>query len=305
MLTFGRICRVVIPLFAAIMLLSAAACGTQTPVAPAASLASGASNATAALPPADQASDNTPVNPAAATLPAAASQTREDVSAASIAGSPPVQSDGSAYDMLRVSGIGIATGTPDLTNLALGVSVTDETVAEARNTAAESMTSVIAALKEQGVLDADITTSHFRIYEEYDYNRQTREKVGYTVSNGVAVVVRQTDQVAGVIDAAVAAGGDYIEFNSISFSFSDTAAMEREARQAAVANMEENATQLAEFAGRELGELKVLSDVPINAGEPSGNQLLALRAEAAAYDTPIAVGEDDIAVVVYGVYELK
>ena len=68
--------------------------------------------------------------------------------------------------------------------------------------------------------------------------------------------------------------------------------------------MEENAAQLAEFAGRELGELKMLSDIPVDYAEPSGNQLLAMRAEAAAYDTPISVGEDDIFVVVYGVYEL-
>ncbi|MCY3690674.1 MAG: SIMPL domain-containing protein [Chloroflexota bacterium] len=211
----------------------------------------------------------------------------------------------SAYDTLRVSGVGKATGTPDLTNLALGVSVTAETVAEARNTAAQSMTDVLAALKEQGVLDADITTSHFRIHEEYDYSLQTRQKVGYTVSNGVTVVVRESDTVAAVIDAAVAAGGDHIEFNHISFSFSDTAGMEKEARQAAVADMLEKATQLAGFAGRELGDLKLLSDVPVDSERFSGNQLLSLRAEAAAFDTPIAVGEDDIAVVVYGVYELK
>ena len=221
-------------------------------------------------------------------------------------GLPPGAAEGADYDLLRVSGIGKATGTPDLTNLSLGVSVTDETVAQARNAAAASMAGVMAALKEQGVLDGDITTSHFRIHEEYDYSRQNREKVGYTVSNGVTVVVRQADMVAGVIDAAVAAGGDHIEFRNIDFTFSDTAGMEREARQAAVANLEEVAGQLAEFAGRELGELKMLSDVPVNAGEPFGNQLLGLRAEAAAaYDTPIAAGEDEIAVVVYGVYELK
>lgn len=210
------------------------------------------------------------------------------------------------YDVLRVSGIGEATGTPDIANLSLGVSVTDDTVAEARNAAAESMTSVIAALKGHGVLDADITTSHFRIHEEYDYSGQAREKVGYTVSNGVNVIVRRTETVAAVIDAAVAAGGDHIEFNNISFSFSDTAAMEREARQAAVADMQDKAGQLAGFAGRELGDLKALSDVPVDTGGFGSGQLLGLRSEAAAaYDTPITVGEDDITVVVYGVYELK
>lgn len=221
-------------------------------------------------------------------------------------GLPGRDAEGAGYGVLRVSGIGKATATPDLTTLSLAVSVTSETVSEARNTAAQSMTGVMAALKEQGVLDADITTSHFRIHEEYDYSRQTRKKVGYTVSNGVTVTVRQADTVAGVIDAAVAAGGDYIEFHNIDFSFSETAGMEREARQAAVANMEEMAAQLAEFAGHELGELKALSDVPVDSGGFEGNQLLGLRVEAAAaYDTPIAVGEDEIAVVVYGVYELR
>ena len=220
-------------------------------------------------------------------------------------GLPRDQLEGGDYDVLRVSGIGKATGTPDLTTLSLGVSVTKETVAEARNVAAASMTHVVAALKEQGVLDTDITTSHFRIHEEYDHRGQTREKIGYTVSNGVTVTVREADTVAAVIDAAVAAGGDFIKFRNIDFSFSNTAAMEREARQAAVADMEERAAQLAEFAGRELGELKALSDVPIDAGRYSGdNRLLAYSAEA-AYDTPIAVGEDEIAVAVYGVYELK
>lgn len=214
------------------------------------------------------------------------------------------QVEDTSYDALRVAGLGIATGTPDLTTLSLGVFVTAETVAGARDAAALSMTNVMSALKDEGVLDADITTSHFRISEEYDYSRQTREKVGYSVSNGLTVIVRQTDTTAAVIDAAVAAGGDHIEFRHIDFSFSDTSAMEKEAREAAVANMQEKASQLAEFAGRELGELKMLSDLPVDVDTyPQGNRLLAASAEA-AYQTPIAVGEDDIAVVVYGVYEL-
>ena len=226
-------------------------------------------------------------------------------SSATEAAPVPAQVTRDSYDTLRVSGLGIATGTPDLTTLSLGIFVTAETVAEARDTAAQAMTSVMAALKEQGVLDPDITTSHFRIYEEYDYSRQSRKKVGFSVSNGLTVIVRQSDTVAAVIDAAVAAGGDHIEFSRIEFSFSDTAAMQREARQAAVADMLEKATQLAEFADRELGDLKALSDFPIDAGGYSGNDRLLAASAEAAYDTPIAVGEDDIAVMVYGVYELR
>ena len=306
MLTSRRIFHVAIPLFAAVMLLTALACGSQAPVAPAASLAgsNAAADATTVAPPADQADGNTPSDSTDVTPSTAASQTGDGVTAAAVAGSPPAKSDGSDYDVLRVSGVGKASGTPDVANLSLGVSVTDDTVAEARSAAAESMADVLAALKAQGVADADVTTSHFQIYQDYDYGPEGREPLGYTVSNGVNVKVRQIDDVAAVIDAAVAAGGDYIEFNHISFSFSDTAAMEEEARQAAVANMQNKAEQLAEFAGRELGDLKMLSEGGSDAGIFPPNQLFGLRAEA-AYDTAIAVGEDDIAVVVHGVYELK
>ena len=39
--------------------------------------------------------------------------------------------------------------------------------------------------------------------------------------------------------------------------------MERKARQAAVANMKGKATQLAQFSGRTLGDLMVISETPI------------------------------------------
>ncbi len=261
-----RILSAAAPLFVAVILLSAVACATTTPA-------------------------TTPTDDTLTSGPAL----------------DPAQVEGGSYDALRVSGLGIATGTPDLTNLSLGVFVTAETVAEARDAAALSMTNVMAALKNQGVLDADITTSYFRISEEYDYSRQTRKKVGYSVSNGLRVIVRQTDSTAAVIDAAVAAGGDHIEFSHIDFSFSDSSALEREAREAAVADMQEKASQLAEFAGRELGDLKMISDVPVDvdAGRYSRNDLLMAASMEAAYDTPIAVGDDDIAAIVYGVYELK
>ena len=306
MLTLRHIFQVAVPLFVAAMLLSAVACGSQAPVAPAAALAggtvaAGADVATAA----DKADGNAPADSTAGSASVAAAPAGGGATAVG-AGEAPARADGGGYDVVQVSGLGKASGTPDMANLSLGVSVTDDTVAEARSDAAESMDDVIEALKAQGVADADIATSHFQIYQDYDYGPEGREPLGYTVSNGVNVKVRQIDNVAAVIDAAVEAGGDYIEFNHISFAFSDTAAMEEEARQAAVADMQEKAEQLAEFAGRELGDLMKLSEGNFGGGgfAPEAGFAL-LRADAAAYDTPIAVGEGDIAVVVHGVYQLK
>lgn len=217
---------------------------------------------------------------------------------------PPGQAAAYPHDAIQVAGFGRASGVPDVATLSMGVSVTDETVAEARSAAAGAMDKVISALRRQGILSSDIATSHFRIHPEYDYGPDGRNQEGYTVRNGVIVTLRQTDKVAAVIDAAVAAGGDHFLFNNLDFSFSDTAAMERKAREAAVADMQEKAAQLAEFAGRELGDLKLISE----GSSGSAGQYyrgFGVMAESAAFDTPISAGESEIIVTVHGVYELK
>ena len=71
--------------------------------------------------------------------------------------------------------------------------------------------------------------------------------------------------------------------------------------------MASKAAQLAEFAGRELGDLKLVSETsggsfPV---AETARYVMDAMASAPAYDTPISVGEGEIAVTVYGVYELR
>ncbi len=219
-------------------------------------------------------------------------------------GDPSSQTAVYPFDAVVVTGSGVASGAPDFAQLSLAVSVTDDSVAQARDAAAETMKDVRAALKRQRLLDSDIGTSHFRIHPEYEYGPDGREQVGYTVRNGLSVKVRDSDKVAAVIDSAVAAGGDYLVFNNIGFSFSDPSELEKQAREAAVKDMGAKAAQLAEFSGRELGDLKVVSEgIFDETNLPDGAFLL--RAEATDFDTPISTGEGAITVSITGVYELK
>ena len=212
---------------------------------------------------------------------------------------------GSDYDKIQVSGVGKASGVPDLATLSLSVSVIGDTVAEARSSAAASLQKVQDALAANGVAEADISTSRFRIHPEYDYSETAgRILIGYNVNNGLTVTLRDTNTVGAVIDAAITGGGNDIVFNRVNFSFSDTAAMERQARQAAVENMQDKAAQLAQFAGRELGNLKLISEGGFGGVFRESFGLDSLAASGAYYDTQISVGEGEISVAVYGVYEL-
>ena len=219
---------------------------------------------------------------------------------------PAEQAAGYPYDVIQVSGTGTATGTPDRGRISLSVSVTASTVAAARATAATSLQSVLDALAGGGIASADIATSHFRVHPDYDWSLGERRFRGYQVSNGLDVTVRNLATTGTVIDAAIAAGGDNIVFEGLYFSFSDTTALEQTARQAAVSDMQDKAAQLARFSGRKLGNLKLISETPPIAayGQPYA-RMESLTAADAGAPTPISVGEDEIAVTVYGVYELR
>ena len=208
------------------------------------------------------------------------------------------------YDAIVVSGFGSASATPDLARLSLAVSVTDDTVADARKTAAEAMTDVRASIKRHRILNSDIATSHFRIHPEYEYGPDGREQIGYTVSNGLSVTVRDIDKAASVIDDAIAAGGDHLVFNNLSFGLSDTTELEKSAREAAIDDMREKASQLAEFSDRELGDLKAVSEGDFG-GLPVPFPAALARSESAGLDTPISSGEVAVTVSISGVYELK
>ena len=206
-------------------------------------------------------------------------------------------------DVVHVSGRGSATASPDLAKLSLAVSVNADTVVDARNTAATTMTAVRNALEDEDIDEDDISTSHFRIYPNYEYGPDGREQDGYTVENGLNVTVRDTGEVGTVIDAAITAGGDHIVFNNLNFVISDTSELEEEAREAAIDNLQEKAEQIAEFSDRDLGDLKIVSEFPIGGDGPSLQRGFALES-AASVDTPISAGEGKVTVVVYGIYEL-
>ncbi len=293
----------------ALILLGLAACGGQP--APA-SVISANTGSTAGdnggEPTSDGSAGSATVTGAAAANPTAGT-TPLTVKSETNAGADTVnQVDVDDVDVVEVAGVGSAVGIPDIAVLSLGISVTADTVSEARNTAAATAQKVVDALMENTVAAEDISTVRFTIRPDYDYSQNETRFKGYTVVNSLRVTVREITAVGDVIDASIAAGGDDIVFNNLDFAFSETGALEMEARENAVEDMSEKAAQLARFAGRELGELKKITENAGGGGQFGADlyRTLGLDTAAAAFaDTPISAGQDAITVLVYGVYELR
>ena len=73
-----------------------------------------------------------------------------------------------------VTGIGEASGTPDLAILSMGVEALADTVADARGQAASAMADTVNALEAQGVDRSEIQTRTFRIFPRYTRQEVTR-----------------------------------------------------------------------------------------------------------------------------------
>lgn len=175
---------------------------------------------------------------------------------------------------VTVSGVGLVDAAPDRAILRLGVQTQAETASEAFLENGEAVESLVEALVDAGVSEEDIQTQTVRLVPQFEQpepvppqplpqpeqqqQSRTNEIVGYVATNVVEVRVLDLDSVGEILDAAVAAGSNFVE--SIRFAFGDPTSILDEAREAAFADAEHKAQQLAELSEAELGEVLTIND---------------------------------------------
>ena len=131
---------------------------------------------------------------------------------------------------------------------------------------------------------------------------------GYEVTNRVAVLVRDLDSISPIIDGVADAGGDLLRFHGVTFSIESTTTLQSQARTAAVIDLRNRATQLAQLGEVRLGALVYLTET---SPAPSAkvdffreSQALSAPALAGA-STPIVPGELSVEVYVNGIFEIR
>jgi len=197
-----------------------------------------------------------------------------------------------------VTGEGSVRVTPNNAQISIGATVHAKSVTEALDTNSKLMAAVIAALKGAGIAENDIQTARFSIQPIYAPATSfgspgpgaAPKLAGYSVSNHVNVVIRQTAKVGDLIDRAVAAGAN--DVGNVSFSVSDASKVLDQAREAAIADARRKAEVYAKAAGVRLGAVQWITE-DTGSGPP-----VPMMARAAAAPVPIASGEDTLRVQV-------
>lgn len=195
-----------------------------------------------------------------------------------------------------VSGLGEARVTPDRATIMLGVQSRAATAAAASADNARRQKAILDTLRALGLASEQLSTANYNVSPEMAYPTMgagAPKVTGYTVTNTVRADVRRLDDVARVIDAALAKGAN--EISSLQFYSSKADSARRAALTAAVADARMDAEVLAKAAGGTLGALLELStsETPVRPVP-----MMMRAAPAAAAKTPIEPGEQTVSATV-------
>jgi uncharacterized protein YggE len=197
---------------------------------------------------------------------------------------------------VSVTGTGRVERAADLARATFVVEGRRPSAADARSVAAGLANSVLVALGAVGIPAPDIRTAGIDVSPEWDHEGNRPVRKGFTVTNRIAVVIRDLELVGAVLDAGLEAGATGLD--AVSFQLADSTADAAAARRLAVADARARAQTIAEAAGTTLGPLVAISEG--TAAGPLGRPELRLTAmsDAAYAMTPVMPGAIEVTVTV-------
>jgi uncharacterized protein len=191
--------------------------------------------------------------------------------------------------IISVTGSGRVESAPDLADIQLGVTIQDETASAASGMAAETMTAVIDALRAAGIAETDIQTTQLSLNPVYDWEDSPADIEAWEAANIVTVTLRDVTAIGDIVDAAIAAGATTV--NSISFRTSDPSTAQAAAREAAVADAQAKAEQLAAAAGVTITGVLTIVESGQQDTQPLYLNQARMTSEEASVPTPVLPGE--------------
>lgn len=177
-----------------------------------------------------------------------------------------------------VTGSGTATGARDECVITVGSEVRRPSAAGALAASAESLEQMRGVLVGSGVPVSALTTSAVSLTPVYDTYPTV---AGFQAAVQLTATTRDIEAAGALLSAVVEAGGDAARVHDVTFRHSDPSSLMVRAREAAWADALGRATQLAELAGRELGEVLAV-DETVGRPRPPGPMRMAAMAESDA-----------------------
>jgi uncharacterized protein YggE len=218
------------------------------------------------------------------------------------------QIEETVQSIVSTSGTAIVKVDPDKVSVTIGVETNGATAAEASAANAELMEKVLAALRDLGIEDDQMSTGWYSVYPAYELRsppcieiypqppecNPKNEITGYTAHNSVTVTLDADEDIGSVIDAAVAAGATNVNGASFFVSTERQEEIRSGLIKEAIDNARSRADKAAEAVNMEITGVKSinLNDVYF----PVSYRDFSL--EQAGASTPILPGQQEISMTV-------
>ncbi len=219
---------------------------------------------------------------------------------------------------ITVEGEGKITVKPDIAKVSLSVASAGKTVAEVTADNNTKMNAVINQLKLLGIKAADIQTTAYSLYPQYDYGNPVMDRggyvptkpvtpkiLGYNLNQTVLVKIRDLAKADQVLDKGIAAGAN--EVGSLTFDLDDASNVKKEARTMAFQKAREKAQDMATAAGVSLGNVITFSENTYGGGMPYANfAMKAMDSVVESAPSPaIEPGSQEFTINVSVTYEIN
>lgn len=200
-----------------------------------------------------------------------------------------------ASPVVVTRGRGVVRAAPDQARVTVAAESRATSPREAQQRTATAMVAVQSALEDGGVPADAITTLSFQLQPEFDYQNGQRRLLGYLARNTIEVRLDEIDRVGAVLDLVTRAGATSV--TGVRFDVRERADLEREALRLAVGDARARAEAAAAGAGRSIAEVQRIEEHGAAVPEPRP-VVMAMRAQSAAAETPIAPGEIEVVAAV-------
>ena len=220
------------------------------------------------------------------------------------------QVDLSKVRSVTMSAEGKVSAKPDTANISFSVVTQGKDATSVQSDNDKKMKKVIDYLKSKGVAEADIKTTGYNLFPQYDYNTtkpagEAPAIVGYSLNQQVTVKVKALDTVPSLVGGLTVNGINQID--NLSYYIDDPDTLKAKAREDAIAKAKTKAQELANNLGVKLGKI-------INFSEGGGSVPVPYYAETMGYGkggggapsaSPVEPGNQDVIVDVNLTFELK
>lgn len=214
-----------------------------------------------------------------------------------------VATHAAAVRTIEVSGSGEAHATPDVAFLNLAIETHAPTAQECASRNAALAQKVVDALKAKLGDKGKIWTGGYSLFPEYNQPSPGEKPaiVGYRAENSITVETGQLDVLGSLIDTAISAGANRI--NYLNFSLRDETQARKEAIANAAKDAQAQAQALAASLGVQLGKIVKASTVSQVRPVPVMAKFAAAIQTAAP--TPIQPNEVTVPATVSLTYEIE